>query len=456
MDVLEVLLLLRVEVAEHALREHFREPEDRVHGRPQLVGHVREKLALVLARAGELAVGRLELVEQAHVLDRDHRLGGEGLEERDLDCRKRSGLASIDDNDPDGVPLAHHWHGKHAAEAAGPRDVLRILRILQRILDLNDRPAQDRAPGHQPPVRPHRKRFLKRLPYLRRVVIAGCEVHHLAIESDSGSSQPITQPHGASHDRVEDRLHVGRRAADHPQDLARCRQVAIASLQLGEQAHVLDGDHRLGGEGLEERDLVGGERPRVPARDRDEAEGDILAEHRNEQVGVPPASPAGLPHDVRDIRGGRHVFDRMGSTIAHRALARREGPKRHGEHMDERGVGLGTGRGVGHEIERLALAQEHHAGRVAVEQPQAAADDRVEDRLHLGRRARHRAQDLGRGGLLIERPLQRAREPFVLGGRQAARPAETGERSWRQNHREYTGNRRGPDAEPAALLIRGA
>ena len=32
-------------------------------------------------------------------------------------------------------------------------------------------------------------------------------------------------------------------------------QLAVARLQLGEQAHVLDGDHGLVGEGLQQRDL---------------------------------------------------------------------------------------------------------------------------------------------------------------------------------------------------------
>ena len=57
------------------------------------------------------------------------------------------------------------------------------------------------------------------------------------------------------HDRLEHRLDVGRRARDHPQDLARGR-LLLERLQLlasrVEQAHVLDRDDRLVGEGLEE------------------------------------------------------------------------------------------------------------------------------------------------------------------------------------------------------------
>ena len=39
---------------------------------------------LLLQRLGEVVVARLQLLEQPHVLDRDDRLVGEGLEQRDL------------------------------------------------------------------------------------------------------------------------------------------------------------------------------------------------------------------------------------------------------------------------------------------------------------------------------------------------------------------------------------
>ena len=61
-DVVEVLLLLRVELAEHPLAQHLREADDRVQRRAQLVRHVRQELGLVLARGLELPVEALELV----------------------------------------------------------------------------------------------------------------------------------------------------------------------------------------------------------------------------------------------------------------------------------------------------------------------------------------------------------------------------------------------------------
>ena len=79
-----------------------------------------------------------------------------------------------------------------------------------------------------------------------------------------------TEPRGALGDRVEHRLDVGRRAGDDPQDLGRGglllqRSVTRGSSSAPEQPHVLDGDHGLVGEGLEQRDLLGRERPDLRA-----------------------------------------------------------------------------------------------------------------------------------------------------------------------------------------------
>src|SRR5262245_34014643 len=71
-----------------------------------------------------------------------------------------------------------------------------------------------------------------------------------------------TNPGGARDDGVEDRLHVRRGAADDAEHLGRCRlmlqgltQFRVALLDLLEQSHVLDSDHRLIGEGFDEIDL---------------------------------------------------------------------------------------------------------------------------------------------------------------------------------------------------------
>jgi len=90
-DVLQVLVLLVVELAEHALDQHLREADDRVQRRAQLVRHVGQEFALVLVGDLELPALVLDLAEQARVLDGDRRLVGEGPQQRDLLVGERTG-----------------------------------------------------------------------------------------------------------------------------------------------------------------------------------------------------------------------------------------------------------------------------------------------------------------------------------------------------------------------------
>jgi hypothetical protein len=94
------------------------------------------------------------------------------------------------------------------------------------------------------------------------------------------------QAHGAGHDRVEYRLDIRLRAADDAQDVAgggllveRRGELAVAPLELGEEAHVLDGDHGLIRESPEQRDLVLGEWDRLSTDDVDGTDRGIAAEH---------------------------------------------------------------------------------------------------------------------------------------------------------------------------------
>jgi hypothetical protein len=58
------------------------------------------------------------------------------------------------------------------------------------------------------------------------------------------------------------------------------RKGPVLLLQFGEQADILDGDHGLIGEGLEERDLVVGESAGLATRHPDGTERLVLPEQR--------------------------------------------------------------------------------------------------------------------------------------------------------------------------------
>src|SRR5713101_8004089 len=80
MDILQVLGLLVVQLAEHPLVQHLGEADDRVERGAQLVRHIGQELRLVAAGGLELPALVRDLPEEPGVLDRQGRLGGEGLQ----------------------------------------------------------------------------------------------------------------------------------------------------------------------------------------------------------------------------------------------------------------------------------------------------------------------------------------------------------------------------------------
>ena len=69
-DVFCVLGLFLIKLAEHSLPQDFREADDGIERRAQLVRHVGEKLRLVPVSGLDLAALILDLTEQPRVLDR--------------------------------------------------------------------------------------------------------------------------------------------------------------------------------------------------------------------------------------------------------------------------------------------------------------------------------------------------------------------------------------------------
>ena len=71
-DVVDVVDLLLVQLAEHLLPEDLREADDGVQRRPQLVGHARQEFRLVAAGALELLVEAAKLVVHEVDVVRQH------------------------------------------------------------------------------------------------------------------------------------------------------------------------------------------------------------------------------------------------------------------------------------------------------------------------------------------------------------------------------------------------
>ena len=109
------------------------------------------------------------------------------------------------------------------------------------------------------------------------------------------SRDAVAEPSGALCNAVQHGLDIGGRAADDAEDLGRGRlllerfgQFAVARLQLVEHPHVLDRDRRLVGEGLDQFDLLRGERPHLGAVDRQGSDRHPVANERRGEARPDP------------------------------------------------------------------------------------------------------------------------------------------------------------------------
>src|ERR1700730_1576168 len=108
-----------------SLPQRLADADDGVERRPQVMAHVGQKLRLMLAGLCKLAALVLDFVEQPHVLDGDHGLVGEGLDQLDLLGGERADLRTEQHDDPDRATFAQERNGQYGPPAAGTRRGLR-------------------------------------------------------------------------------------------------------------------------------------------------------------------------------------------------------------------------------------------------------------------------------------------------------------------------------------------
>ena len=134
LDAVEHLAHLLGRLAIDVVEDELGVAEDGVERRAQFVAHVGEELRLVLARLGKLAALVLDFVEQPHVLDRDHGLVGEGLDQLDLLLGEHPHVLAGQGEDADGNAFAHQRNAQHRSITA---ELLRfrpgVFRILQHV-----------------------------------------------------------------------------------------------------------------------------------------------------------------------------------------------------------------------------------------------------------------------------------------------------------------------------------
>src|SRR5712691_692538 len=314
--------------------EHWLDIRRGARDRPQDLARCRlllEGLADLGVRLSERLILQLELGEEADVLDGDDRLVGEGLQQLDLAIRERPGLGARHHDDTDGRTFPPHWYEEAASIANRARHhLILVFRIDLHVGYVGNRAIQDCPARPAAPAGARREYAMRRLEGFGSVVVLGDQMEQLAVEPIERAEESVAQSHGTSDNRVEDRLHVGLRLADDAQDLRRRRlllqrlgQVAVAGLQLPEQADVLDGDHGLIGECLEQGHLRIGEGAHLGAQDRQVAQRLPLAQQRDLRTamdGVELEQLEGVR--VLGLRHELHVVDDDSSPIQHRAPAR--------------------------------------------------------------------------------------------------------------------------------------
>ncbi len=217
----------------------------------------------------------------------------------------------------------------------------------------------------------------------------------------------LAQACGTLCHRVQHRLDVRWGPADHAEDLRgrrllfqRFREVAVAGLKLPEQPHVLDGDDRLVGEGLEHLNPVGRERSHVRPGKIDSSDPSAFAEQREgEETAVRcrsgefPGAPIGGLEGILNVHG-MALGDRPGRW--------RIGVRRERIDLGGRLQESGCRPLLGNEMEQLAI-EPRHGPPFGSHQPDGATEDPIEDGGEVGGRIGNEPEDLTGRGLLLQR-----------------------------------------------------
>src|SRR5712672_132088 len=205
---------------------------------------------------------------------------------------------------------------------------------------------------------------------------------------------------------LENRLDVGGRRGDHPQNVAapglvsqRFRKVAGLRLDLIEQSDIFDRDRCLVGKSRDQFDLLLGKRTRLRARQGDYADRNALAQHRNGEHSA---------ETTQSLRFGKGVV----------GVCLNVGNVNHGPFQQSPPDGRasvrynGNGSDKVHEFVRkpVRLGTKKHAvflagddGLVGLAKPGRRFDQRLQYGLQVESRAADSLQHIGCRGLLLQR-----------------------------------------------------
>src|SRR5215467_1683363 len=180
---------------------------------------------------GERAILLLEFGEKPHVLDGDHCLIREGLQQRDLLVGERPYLISVDCDDTEQRSRPDHRDRYDTSD--GVDQVLYpkcVLGLAQRIFDVDGLTLEGGTPRRAAPSGRDGIFFEIRFE-LRAGVVLRRGVQTLTVEPPDSTVLRAAEPHRVFDQRFEDWLEIERRPADDLEDLARRR---LLLLRLGQ------------------------------------------------------------------------------------------------------------------------------------------------------------------------------------------------------------------------------
>jgi hypothetical protein len=367
-----------------------------------LVGKGLEERDLLVGERLDLDASERKFFEEPDVLDDDDRLVGEGFEERDLLGRERIGLGPpIHEDHAQRRALAQQRRRHHRTVfGPGPPHAGHGARELplgrQDVLDMDRLPVGHDSSADEVPTD---REGLSDRHWSAQRSTPRHETQLLPFETVDRRVHRPAHPGGVLDDGLHDRLQIGRRTRDHPQDLTRGGLLLERLFRLVEQPHVLDGDHGLSGEGVEEVDLPVGEEPGLDASHHDRSDRSAVSEHWDGHDAAEGGDPCDRAECVvwigRDVGNvlhdsGPHGPARGASPVCRRRIRAAVGLDR-----------LGRQAVVRNEVEVPSVKAKDGA-ELGVTQLLGTPGDGVEDGLNVGRRAGDDPQDLAGGRLLLQ------------------------------------------------------
>ena len=262
----------------------FMQDMPQIEGGADGAAHLAQRVDL-FQRLLQFAGPLLNLLEESHILDGDDRLVGKGLEKLDLLVGEGLGLLAAHHDRPERDPFTQERCGERRPVAEPSREGSPFRKL--GLIRLSKVPNMDGLPIHHCPTgyrtAIHRDTLFVPDPEFWDRSLSRSLSEDLPIQTEENSIFRITQARGVLRDSIQHGLEVCRGATDNPEDLAGggllfegLGELAVALLDLVEQTDVLDGDDGLVGEGLEQGDLLVGERANLRPTQHDRADRNAL------------------------------------------------------------------------------------------------------------------------------------------------------------------------------------